>query len=52
MNKTGFALLSKDQLELLYGKESPFADTEVLKKNNKENMKYIFKGFESIYHFG
>ena len=33
MNSTGYTIMSKGQLELVYGKGSPFEDQEVLMRN-------------------
>jgi hypothetical protein len=53
MNKTGFALLSKEQLEMLYGPKSPYADKEVNKQNIIFNQKNgHFLGSAKIHGFG
>lgn len=44
MNKTGYALLNKTQMEIIYGPKSPYNSTEALKRLSTLNKTEIYNG--------
>lgn len=50
LNTTGFALLTKKQLDLIYGPNSPYNDSEVLHRFTSMNKSTLLKHIENDIH--
>uniref|UniRef100_A0A183C2V0 DM domain-containing protein n=1 Tax=Globodera pallida TaxID=36090 RepID=A0A183C2V0_GLOPA len=50
MNNTGYALLSTDQLDLVYGPKSPYNNSEALRRFVRMNASDIHTGLEKDVH--